>query len=63
MTIFEAIFDAVDSGLLVVMAVSFVAVVWWGFRRRGNGADGGDVPGASLFDGDGESGDGGDGGD
>lgn len=31
----DLIVDAVGPGGLVLMVVSFVAVVWWGFRGRG----------------------------
>lgn len=35
MSVFETITGAVDTNLLIVMLVSFVAVLWWGFRGRG----------------------------
>ena len=57
MKILDALLGSVDPALLVVMAVSFVAVVWWGFRRKGqDGPDGGDVPGGTLFDDDADGG-------
>lgn len=41
---FQPILDAVGPEGLVLMAVCFVAVVWWGFRRPRRKNDDDDTP-------------------
>lgn len=33
----QAVVDSIGSSWVVVMAVCFVAVIWWAFKKRGKG--------------------------
>lgn len=57
MAVYDAIVESVSVEGLIVMAACFVAVVWWGFRGRQNGAsDGSDGDASDAGDDGGEGG-------